>query len=145
MTVTILKFKKLHEDAIIPSQATPYAAGLDLCALDPVSIPAYEVRLVNTGLALELPIGFEGQIRPRSGMALKHSISVINTPGTIDADYRGEIKVALINHSSKPFAIEAGMRIAQLVIAKLPSIKIEEVTTLSDTDRGQGGFGSTGA
>jgi dUTP pyrophosphatase len=130
----------------LPAYETLGAAGMDLRAYIPntLIINPMERIAVPTGLFIELPIGFEAQVRPRSGLALKHGISVPNTPGTIDSDYRGEIKVILINVSKEPFKIESGDRIAQMVIQKYESISWEKVEQLSDSERGAGGFGSTG-
>lgn len=129
-----------------PQYATPLSAGLDLRANleSPIDLNPGSHTLVKTGLFMELPAGYEAQVRPRSGLAFKHGITVLNSPGTIDADYRGEIGVLLINHGSNPFRIEDGERIAQLVIAKHEQVTWEEVPTLEESDRGSGGFGSTG-
>ena len=131
----------------LPAYATPYSAGLDLRAFLPsgsVTLASLERRLVPTGLFIELPEGYEAQVRPRSGLALKSGITVLNTPGTIDADYRGEIGVVLINLSSEPFEVKSGDRIAQMVIAPYTQASLSEVTDLSETERGEGGFGHTG-
>lgn len=130
----------------LPQYATVHSAGLDLRAnLDtPVTLKPLERSLVPTGLFIELPEGFEAQIRPRSGLAAKHGISLVNTPGTIDPDYRGEIKVILVNLSDVPFTLEPGERIAQMVIARFEHISWNEVEMLSETARGEGGFGHTG-
>lgn len=129
-----------------PAYATVHAAGLDLRANieEPVALKSLERVLVPTGLFMELPVGTEAQIRPRSGLAFKHGITVLNTPGTIDADYRGEIKVLLVNLSNDVFMIEPGERIAQMVIAKHEQIEWVEQQSLSESERGEGGFGSTG-
>ncbi len=129
-----------------PSYATALSAGVDLKAnLDEaVTIGPLERTLVPTGLFIALPAGYEAQVRPRSGLAAKHGITVLNTPGTIDADYRGEIKVILVNLSQEPFEIVPGERIAQMVIARHETAQWEEVDTLDSTERGEGGFGSTG-
>ena len=149
-----LKFKKLHEDAQIPEAAHPGDAGIDLmaCLPRPKGMPSSAEALllpgrwalIRTGLAVELPAGTELQIRPRSGLALKHGITVLNTPGTIDEGYRGEIGVILFNASKEPFNVEHGMKIAQACLKKVETFEIEEVEELSDTSRGEGGFGSTG-
>ncbi|GAB6074404.1 dUTP diphosphatase [Nautilia lithotrophica] len=139
-----LKIKKLSDKAQIPAYQTKEAAGFDLHSIEDVVINPGERRLIGTGLAFEIEFGYEVQIRPRSGLAFKHGITVLNTPGTIDSDYRGEIKVLLINHGSEPFEIKEGERIAQAVIAPVIQAEIIEVGELSDTDRGAGGFGSTG-
>ncbi|MDR0233131.1 MAG: dUTP diphosphatase [Dysgonamonadaceae bacterium] len=130
----------------LPEYATPYSAGMDLRAnLDaPVTLNPLERKLIPTGIFIELPVGFEAQIRPRSGLAFKHGISIVNTPGTIDADYRGEIKVILVNLSDIPFDINDGERICQMVIAAHARVEWEETDTLENTDRGAGGFGHTG-
>jgi len=140
----ILKIKKLNQNAVIPAYQTKEAAGFDLHSIDDVIIKPGERKLIGTGLAFEIEFGYEVQIRPRSGLAYKHGITVLNTPGTIDSDYRGEIKVLLINHSSEAFEVKKGERIAQAVIAPVIQAEIVEVENLSDTERGSGGFGSTG-
>ena len=129
-----------------PSYATPQSAGVDLRANleSSVTIGPLERALVPTGLYIALPAGYEAQVRPRSGLAAKHGITVLNTPGTIDADYRGEIKVILVNLSNEPFQIVPGERIAQMVIARHETAEWEEVESLDSTERGAGGFGSTG-
>ena len=127
-----------------PAYATAGAAGADLVAAEDASIAPGTVHAVATGIALAIPEGFEGQVRPRSGLALKHRVTVLNAPGTIDADYRGEVKVILINHGAEPFRIARGDRIAQLVVAPVSTARFERVEVLPDTARGQGGFGSTG-
>lgn len=130
----------------LPEYGTPYAAGMDLRASleEPVLLKARERRLIPTGLFMELPEGYEAQIRPRSGLALKKGISVLNTPGTIDADYRGEIGIILINLSDKDFMVENGERICQMVINKVETIAWSQVESLEDSERGDGGFGHTG-
>ena len=130
----------------LPSYATPLSAGLDLRANieSPVELRPMERRLVPTGLFMALPPGYEAQVRPRSGLAIKHGITVLNTPGTIDADYRGEVCVILINLSDEPFLIADGERIAQMVIARHEQADWEEVEVLSETERGAGGFGHSG-
>lgn len=129
-----------------PAYETAQSAGMDLKANieEPVVIGSLQRVLVPTGLFISLPVGFEAQIRPRSGLAAKHGISVLNAPGTIDADYRGEIKVILVNLSTEPFTINPGERIAQMVVARHEVVEWEEVEVLDETSRGQGGFGSTG-
>lgn len=139
-----LKVKKLNEDAIIPNFAHKGDAGMDLYSIEQVIIPKNETRLIKTGISIELPHMTEAQVRPRSGLALKHSITVLNSPGTIDEGYRGEIGVILINHGKEDFVVEKHMKIAQMVIKPIYEIHIEEVKDLSDTERGNGGFGSTG-
>ena len=130
----------------LPEYQTPLSAGLDIRAnLDePVTLQPLERAMIPTGLFVELPEGCEMQIRPRSGLAAKHGITVLNSPGTIDADYRGEIKVILVNLSNEPFTIEAGERIAQMIVARYEQIEWQAVEELSSTERGAGGFGSTG-
>lgn len=130
----------------LPAYATPQSAGLDLRANIDSSIvlQPLERRLVPTGLRIALPEGFEAQIRPRSGLALKHGITVLNSPGTIDADYRGEVMVLLINFSNEPFTVNDGERIAQMVVARHEQVEMEVVKTLDETERGTGGYGHTG-
>ena len=139
-----LKIKKLNNEAIIPAYQTKEAAGFDLHSIEDVVINPGERKLIGTGLAFEIEYGYEVQIRPRSGLAYKHGIIVLNTPGTIDSDYRGEIKVLLINLGNEEFEIKKGERIAQAVVAPVIQAEIVEVDALSDTQRGSGGFGSTG-
>ena len=144
----IIKIKRLTNGAGIdlPAYATSGAAGMDICAANDADImlEAGERCAVPTGFAMAIPDGFEAQIRPRSGLALKHGISIANAPGTIDSDYRGEIAVIIINLGSAPFTIARGMRIAQMVIAPVTRGQFTEVAELDDSDRGVGGFGSTG-
>ncbi|PLX96927.1 MAG: dUTP diphosphatase [Desulfuromonas sp.] len=130
----------------IPKMMTVHAAGLDLCAAleEPVSLEAGARALIPTGIAMAIPVGYEGQVRPRSGLALRHGISLVNAPGTIDADYRGEIGIILINHGAEPFTVSDGERIAQLVIAPVLRAELVEVDTLDTTVRNAGGFGHTG-
>lgn len=130
----------------LPNYATTQAAGLDLRAnlIEPIVLAPLQRRLIPTGLFIELPEGYEAQVRPRSGLALKHGITVLNSPGTIDADYRGEVGVLLVNLSDSSFTIENGERIAQLVVAKYAQIEWIESDRLSHSERGTGGFGSTG-
>jgi dUTP pyrophosphatase len=139
-----LKIKKLNPEAIIPAYQTKEAAGFDLHSIENVVLKPGERKLIGTGLAFEIEYGYEVQIRPRSGLAFKHGITVLNSPGTIDSDYRGEIKVLLINHSDEEFEIKKGDRIAQAVVASVIQAEIVEVEELSSTERGEGGFGSTG-
>lgn len=139
-----LKIRKIHESAVTPSYAHEGDAGLDLYSIDEVEIAASETTLIHTGIKIELPQGTEAQIRPRSGLALKHSVTVLNTPGTIDEGYRGEIGVILINHGKNTFKVTKGMKIAQMVIKPVLYVEVEETDELSQTSRGQGGFGSTG-
>lgn len=146
MTSPILKFRRVRETAVLPRYMTAGAAGMDLCAaLDSsIQIRPGERTLVPTGLSMELPFGFEGQVRPRSGLALKLGLSMVNTPGTIDADYRGEVGIILINLGQEPITIEPGDRVAQLVIAPVVQATIVEAEQLSDSTRAEGGFGHTG-
>lgn len=142
-----MKIKVINKSKhTLPEYQTPLAAGLDLRAnLDePVTLAPLERKLIGTGLYIELPAGYEAQIRPRSGLAFKYGLSVLNTPGTIDADYRGEVKVLLVNLSNNSFTVEDGERIAQMVVAKHEHINWQPVQELSDTERGAGGYGSTG-
>ncbi len=133
-------------DLPLPSPASPGAAGLDLRAavVEDVLLRPGERSLVPTGLVLELPEGYEGQVRPRSGLALRHGVTCLNSPGTIDSDYRGEVAVILANLGSEPFVVKRGERIAQLVVARCARIEWEEADSLQDSERGSGGFGSTG-
>lgn len=130
----------------VPSYATEFSAGVDLRANieAPLTLRPLERAMVPTGLYMAIPAGFEGQVRPRSGLAAKHGVTVLNTPGTIDADYRGEIRVILVNLSSEPFEIAPGERIAQMVLARHEVAQFEPVEALDETERGSGGFGSTG-
>ena len=130
----------------LPAYATKQSAGMDLRANieEAFELKPLERRLVPTGLYMALPEGYEAQVRPRSGLALKHGITVLNTPGTIDADYRGEVGVVLVNLSNEPFTIEPGERIAQMVIAKYEQVELEEVEILDETERGAGGYGHSG-
>ena len=142
--MTTIRFQKLDPAAVLPVQAHPGDAGMDLVSIESAIIQPGGRRLVRTGLAVEIPVGFEGQVRPRSGLALKNGITVLNAPGTIDAGYRGEVGVVLANFGDAPFAVEPGMRIAQLVIAAVAEVAIEVSDTLSPSERGSGGYGSTG-
>jgi dUTP pyrophosphatase len=136
------------EGLALPAYQTAHAAGLDLLAAVPADMPLVlqpgQHAMVPTGLTIALPEGYEAQVRPRSGLAAKHGVTVLNAPGTVDADYRGEIAVLLINHGAEPFTIRRGERIAQMVIAPVVQAQLIPVTSLSTTDRGGGGFGSTG-
>lgn len=146
--MTILKIKKLNNylDLPLPKYETKGSAGMDLvaCIDEDITLKSGEIKLVKTGISIALEQGYEAQIRPRSGLALKNGITVLNSPGTIDSDYRGEICAILINHSSQDFVISRGMRIAQMVISQYQQAKIEVVEELDETKRGAGGFGSTG-
>jgi len=139
-----LRVKRLSSSATLPARAHPADAGLDLHSAVDLDIPPGETRLVGTGLAFELPPGTEAQVRPRSGLALTHSVTVLNTPGTIDEGYRGEVGVILINHGRRVFEVRRGMKVAQLVVQPTLTVEIVAVDALSDTSRGTGGFGSTG-
>jgi dUTP pyrophosphatase len=145
-TTHTLRVRRLSELAHLPRYQTAHAAGLDLHAATdaPVELAPGEIRLVPCGIAIAVPIGYEAQVRPRSGLATKHGISMPNAPGTIDADYRGEVRVPLINLGPASFTVEPGMRIAQMVISPVAQCAVEEVNELEDTERGHGGFGSTG-
>jgi len=138
--------KKLKEHAILPSYKSKQAAGMDLyaCLESPIILKPKDIKLIPTGIALEIPKEFEGQIRSRSGLALKHGIIVLNSPGTIDSDYRGEIGIILQNNGDRNFEINSGDRIAQLIINKIETVQIQQVLYLSETERGNNGFGSTG-
>lgn len=144
--MSIVLVKRLHPDAILPKYQTKGAAGMDLhaCPLLGALVPPMGRILVGTGLSLVIPPGYEGQIRPRSGWALRHGVTVLNSPGTVDSDYRGEVKVLLINLGGEPVEIKRGDRIAQLVIAPVVQATLREVEQLDETERGAGGFGSTG-
>jgi len=139
-----IKLMKLNKSAIIPKYEHNDDSGLDLFSTENVEILPGATRLIRTGIAIELPQGTEAQVRPRSGLALKYSITVLNTPGTVDAGYRGEIGVILINHGKSSFQVVKGMKIAQMVITPVIHVDIQEVEELSETTRGNGGFGSTG-
>ena len=142
-----MKVKVAHDSIELPNYETNYSAGMDLRAYLPdgsISLHPKQRALIGTGLYFEIPEGFEVQIRPRSGLALKHGITVLNSPGTIDADYRGEIKVILINHGEESFLIEHEMRIAQMVVAQYQRVQFKLVKELTSSERGSGGFGSTG-
>jgi len=146
----ILEFLRLRpdidQDVPLPKYMTPDASGMDIhAAVDgPTELEPGEIALIPTGFAMAIPSGFEAQIRPRSGLAVKHGIGLINSPGTIDADYRGEVKIALINHGKTSFTIERGDRIAQMIIARSYQVRVAVVEKLSETERSGGGFGHTG-
>ena len=143
----MIKIKLLNKgNQEAPAYATPQSAGMDLRANieEPITINPMERVLIGTGLYIALPIGYEAQVRPRSGLALKHGITVLNTPGTIDADYRGEIKVLLVNLSKGPFTVNVGERLAQMVIARHEQGEFIVVDELDETERGEGGYGHTG-
>jgi dUTP pyrophosphatase len=149
-TALTVEFKKLSperdQDIQLPRYMTPYSAGMDICAAvtNTLVIEPGDIALVPTGFAMALPKGFEAQIRPRSGLAVKHGITVVNAPGTIDCDYRGEVKVGLINLGKAAYAIERGKRIAQMIIGRVYQAQVKEVDGLDITERNSGGFGSTG-
>ena len=141
-----VKIKKVSADAMLPRYMTAQAAGMDLFAAvaEPVAIAPLGRALIPTGIAIELPDGYEAQVRPRSGLAVRNGITMLNTPGTIDPDYRGEIRVILANLGSEPFEVKNGDRIAQLVVSRFERVDWVPVEELGDTDRGSGGFGHTG-
>jgi len=139
-----LYIETIDEKAQIPEYAHNGDAGMDLYSIENVSLEPGERKLIHTGIRIQLPANTEAQIRPRSGLALKHGITVLNTPGTIDEGYRGEIGIILINHGEETFKITEGMRIAQMVIKSTVSVNVERIDSLDDTSRGDGGFGSTG-
>ena len=139
-----IKFKKLDSNSIIPEYMSNFASGADIYASEELVIEPGAIKLVSTGFSMAIPEGFEGQIRPRSGLALKHGISVLNSPGTIDSDYRGEVKVILINMGKEAFTIKHGDRIAQLVITEVTRASFQTVDDLDETQRNNGGFGHTG-
>ncbi len=144
--MTKILIKRLSKEVPLPKYETSGSSGMDLAAnIDSnINIDPGKIAIIPTGLALSIPKGFEVQIRPWSGLAAKQKISVLNTPGTIDADYRGEIKVILINLGQEPFKVEKGLRIAQMVVCPIVQAQLKEVDDLSETERGKGGFGSTG-
>ncbi len=142
----VVQFKRLHATVSLPRYQTRHAAGMDLHAAvnGPTMIRPGEIRLIPCGFAMAIPVGFEAQVRPRSGLASRHGLTLPNAPGTIDADYRGEVKVPLINLSRESFTVTPDMRIAQMIIAPVAHAIVQEVDELDETDRGEGGFGSTG-
>ena len=140
-----VRFKRLSPQAVPPAYAHAGDAGMDLCACEAVRIEPGRRALVRTGWAVALPPGCEGQVRPRSGLALKYGVTVLNAPGTIDEGYRGELGVILINHGDTPFTVEPGMRVAQLVFAAVAQVDITWAESIGETARGAGGFGSSGA
>ena len=139
-----LKVKKLNEEAKIPQYAHEGDSGMDLYSVEETTLQPGETKLVKTGLQIALPKGFEAQVRPKSGLAAKFGVTVLNTPGTVDSCYRGEVMVILINHSKEEYKIEKGKKIAQLVVAKVEEAQVNEVENLDETTRNDGGFGSTG-
>lgn len=144
--MTVLKIKRLPNNKILPEYKTEGAAGMDLCAAieEAIELKPLERKLIPTGLKIELEHGYEAQIRPRSGLSIKHGITLINCVGTIDEDYRGEVCVPIVNISNEAYTIQPDERIAQMIIARAEQAKLEVVTELTDTERGEGGFGSTG-
>lgn len=139
-----VKIKRFHPLAKLPKQAREGDAGMDLFSVEELQLQPGSYALIATGIQLQLPEGTEAQVRPRSGLALKHGITVLNSPGTIDAGYRGEVGVILMNHGKESFYVEQHMRIAQLVVQYVPQVLIEEVETLEESERGEQGFGSSG-
>jgi len=139
-----LRFKRIHPDAVLPAYAHPSDAGMDVRSVEDVTLAPGKRALVHTGLVMMLPPMYEAQVRPRSGLAVKHGVTVLNTPGTIDSGYRGEVGVILINLGEEDFQVRKGDKIAQIVIAPVIQPTIEEVEVIDETDRGTGGFGSTG-
>jgi dUTP pyrophosphatase len=141
-----VKIVRLNKQALLPVYATAHAAGMDIsaCLEEPVTLEPFSTALIPSGFAIELPEGYEAQLRPRSGLALRSMISLPNSPATIDADYRGEVKVILINYGKEQFTVCHGDRIAQMVVARVEQVHFEEVTELDSTIRGEGGFGHTG-
>ena len=144
--MTVLKIQRLQHNKILPEYKSEGAAGMELCAAisEPIELKPLERKLIPTGLKIELEHGYEAQVRPRSGLSIKHGITLINCVGTIDEDYRGEVCVPIVNISNEAYTIQPDERIAQMVIARAEQAKIEVVTELTDTERGEGGFGSTG-
>jgi dUTP pyrophosphatase len=142
----ISRTSQLFKDIPTPHYATSGSAGMDLCAAieSPATIAAGETALIPTGFRIELPEGYEAQVRPRSGLSIKHQIGILNSPGTIDSDYRGEVKIILTNFGRDPFVVNRGDRVAQLIVAKVERVAWEEVASVADSDRGSGGFGHTG-
>ena len=144
--MTKILIKRLSKEVALPKYETQGSSGMDLSAnvVSSINIEPGKKEIIPTGIAISVPKGFEVQIRPRSGLAAKHNVTVLNTPGTIDADYRGELKVILINLSDKSFVVENGLRIAKMVLCPIVKAKLKEVKSLENTERGSGGFGSTG-
>jgi|TARA_B110000263_G_C15139898_1_gene432896 dUTP pyrophosphatase len=147
MQIVNVKYKKIREHAIVPSYQSEHAAGMDLYSAneDPITIDPGEIALIPLGFAMALPDNYEAQVRPRSGLGTKFGVTLPNAPGTIDADYRGEVSVPLINHGKEPFVVETNMRIAQMIVAPVVQASFEVVEELDETLRGAGGFGSTGS
>ena len=146
MQSPVIRIKKLHPQAIVPKYMTELAAGMDVCATpeQAICLEPGQRCLVPTGLAMAIPAGYEVQVRPRSGLAVKHGITLINSPGTIDADYRGEVKIGLINLGREPYCIRRGDRVAQMILAPLVQARLQVRELLDETERGSGGFGHTG-
>ena len=147
LTLRMRRLRPEQDDDIpLPKYMTPHASGMDICAAikEPIVLSPGGIVLIPTGLSMAIPLGFEAQIRPRSGLAVKHGIGIVNAPGTIDADYRGEVRVALINFGNNPYTIKRGDRIAQMIIQKVYQVEPEEVDALEETSRNTGGFGHTG-
>jgi dUTP pyrophosphatase len=146
LPVQITRLSQSTSDIPLPAYATEHSAGMDLCAAveAEVAIAPGATVLIPTGFAIALPEGFEAQVRPRSGLAIKYSVGILNAPGTIDADYRGEVKIILTNFGSAPFVVKRGDRIAQMIVARYERVDWDERTTLGNTERGAGGFGHTG-
>jgi dUTP pyrophosphatase len=146
LTIAVTRLRESDADIPLPAYATTHAAGMDLCAAvtGELLLQPGQTALVPTGFAIAIPEGYEGQVRPRSGLAIRHSIGILNAPGTIDADYRGEVKVILTNFGTEPFAVRRGERIAQLVVAPFVRVQWSEQASLDATRRGEGGFGHTG-
>jgi len=142
--MVLVKIKKLREDAILPHYAHDGDAGMDVYSVVDEILYPYDRKLIPTGLSFEIPKGYEIQVRPKSGLALKHGITIPNTPGTLDSGYRGELGVIMLNVSRRPYEVKKGQKIAQIILSKYESAEIELVNELTDTTRGQGGFGSTG-
>lgn len=140
----VLKFKRIHPDAVLPAYAHPSDAGMDIRSVEDIVIPAGKRALVHTGLVMLLPPMYEAQVRPRSGLALKSGVTVLNTPGTIDSGYRGEVGVILANFGDADFQVKKGDKIAQVIIAPVTQPEVVETDEIDETDRGAGGFGSTG-
>jgi len=140
----IKRISDAHDDIPLPQYATDHSSGMDLRSSEEVTLAPGEFKMVSTGIALEIPIGFEGQVRPRSGLAAKHGVTCLNSPGTIDADYRGEVKVILINHGKNAVTFSRGERIAQLIISRYEKVDVAGAEELTETTRGAGGFGHTG-
>lgn len=149
-TDLIIAFKRLRpdrdHDIPLPRYMSPRAAGMDICAAvsENLELRPGQIALIPTGFAMALPPGHEAQIRPRSGLAVRHGVTVVNTPGTIDGDYRGEVKIGLINFGGQPYTVRRGQRVAQMVIQQVVQARVQVVETLADSERGEGGFGSTG-